>query len=61
MFRYQIFIRFFTKYAWVKSLKDKKAKIVPHDVTEIVNRSKLIKEEIFTRGICRNGWMIMIF
>ena len=28
----------FTKYAWVKSLKDKKAKTVLHDFIEIVDQ-----------------------
>ena len=51
----------FTKYAWVKPLKDKKAKTVPHCVIEI-NESKckqtrygLIKEKIFTIVLCKNG------
>ena len=30
----------FTKYAWVKSLKDKKAKTVLHGLIEKVNKSK---------------------
>ena len=30
----------FTKYAWVKSLKDKKAKTVFQGFTEIINKSK---------------------
>ena len=33
----QIYIYIFTKNAWVKSLKDKKAKAVPHGFIEIVN------------------------
>ena len=33
-------IDFFTKYAWVKPLKDQKAKTVFHDLIEIVNESK---------------------
>ena len=30
----------FTKYAWIKPLKDKKAKTVLHSFIEIVNKSK---------------------
>ena len=30
----------FTKYAWVKPLKDKKSKTVLHGFIEIVNESK---------------------
>ena len=33
-------IDIFTKYDWVKPLKDKKAKIVFHGFIEIVNESK---------------------
>ena len=32
--------RCFTKYAWVKPLKDRKAKTVLHCFIEIVNKSK---------------------
>ena len=57
----------FTKYAWVKPLKDKKAKTVLHGFTEIVNESKskpnygLIKKENFIITIYKNGLTIMIF
>ena len=33
-------IDIFTKYAWVKPLKDKKARTVLHDLIEIVNESE---------------------
>ena len=52
----------FTKYAWVKSLKDKKGKTVLNAFTEIVNESYrkpknygLIKEENFVIALCKNG------
>ena len=32
-------IDFFTKYAWVKPLKDKKTETVPHGFVKIVNKS----------------------
>ena len=58
----------FTKYAWVKPLKDKKAKTVLHGFTEIVNESKskpnygLINfRENFIITIYKNGLTIMIF
>ena len=51
-----------TKYAWVKSLKDKKCKTVLHAFIEIVNESNckpknygLIKEGNFTTDLCKNG------
>ena len=52
----------FTKYAWVKPLKDKKVKTVLNVSIEIVNESNrkqitygLIKEENFTINLCKNG------
>ena len=52
----------FTKYEWVKSLTDKKAKTVLNAFMEIVNESNckqsklwLIKEENFTINVCKNG------
>ena len=55
-------IDIFTKYAWVKLLKDKKANTVLHGFVEIVNKSKrkpnnhgLIKEDNFITTLCKNG------
>ena len=52
----------FTKYAWIKLLKDKKGKTVLNAFIEIVNESirnqinhGLIKEENFTINLCKNG------
>ena len=47
----------FTKYTWVKPLKDKKDKKVLHAFIEIVNQINygLIKEENFTINFCKNG------
>ena len=51
----------FTKYAWVKPLKDKKGKTVLNAFIEILNESNrkpnygLIKEENFTINSCKNG------
>ena len=52
----------FTKYAWVKPLKDKKDKTVLNVFIEIVNEFNrvnqiiygLIKEENFTIDLCKN-------
>ena len=52
----------FTKYAWVKPLKDKKDKTVLNAFIEIVNEFNrvnqiiygLIKEENFTIDLCKN-------
>ena len=57
----------FTKYVWVKPLKDKKGKTVLNIFNEIVNESNckqnygLIKEENFTINLCKNGQTIIIF
>ena len=51
----------FTKYAWVKPLKDKKGKTTLNAFIEIVNESNrkpnklLIKKENFTINLCKNG------
>ena len=52
----------FMKYDWAKPLKDKKAKIVLHGFTEIVNESKrkpnklwIDKEKKFTIALCKNS------
>ena len=50
----------FTKYAWVKHLKDKKGKTVLNTFIEmnlIVNQINYgrIKEETFTINLCKNG------
>ena len=51
----------FTKYAWVKTLKDKKVKTVLNALVETRNESNrkpnygLIKEENFTINLCQNG------
>ena len=58
----------FTKYAWVKPLKDRKDKTVLNAFIEIVNEFNrvnqiiygLIKEENFTIDLCKNG-QTMIF
>ena len=56
-FLYVIYI--FTKFAWVKPLKDKKAKTVLNSFIETLNESNLnyalIKEENFTINLCKNG------
>ena len=52
----------FTKYAWVKPLRDKKDKTVLNAFIEIVNEFNrvnqiiygLIKEENFTIDLCKN-------
>ena len=38
--KYLCVIDVFTKYAWIKPWKDKKAKTVLHSFIEIVNKSK---------------------
>ena len=55
----------FTKYAWVKPLMDKK---VVHGFIEMVSKSKcnqinygLIREENFTRNLCKTCYSLMIF
>ena len=60
--QYLLFIiYFFTKYAWVIPLKDKKCKTVLHGFIEIVNGSKcqikcgLIEEKNFIIILCKNG------
>ena len=47
----------FTKYAWVKPLKDRKTKTVLHVFTEIVSQInfRLIKEENFIITLCQDG------
>ena len=40
-------IGIFTKYPWVKSLKDKKAKTTLHGFTEIVNKSKCTPNKLW--------------
>ena len=49
----------FTKYTWVKPVKNKKAKTVLHSFIKIVNEVKskpnkhsLIKEKTFTIALC---------
>ena len=59
-------INVFTKYAWVKHLKGKKAETVLHGFIEIVNESNrklngLIKEKSFIIDLCKNDQMILIF
>ena len=61
-------INAFTKYAWVKPLKDKKAKIVFNGFTGIVNECKrkpnklwMSEENNFTITSCKNSYMKMIF
>ena len=50
-----------SKYTWVKSLKNKKAKLVPYGSIEIVNEFNhkpnnwLIKENNFTKALWKNG------
>ena len=49
-----------TKYAWVKPLKDKRPKTVPHGVIEQnLNKNKksygLIKKNNITIVLCKNG------
>ena len=58
----------FTKYAWVKPLKDKKGETVLNGFIEIVmnlivNQINygLIKEENFTINLCNNAQTIMLF
>ena len=58
----------FTKYAWVKLLKDKKCKAVVNAFIEMVNKfcskpNKLwvIKGENVIINLCKNGSKIMIF
>ena len=57
-----------TKYAWVKALKDNKAKAVLHGFIGIVSNLNinqvnygLTREEHFTINVCKNGLVIMIF
>ena len=51
----------FTKYAWVKTLKDKNRKTILNAFVEIVNESNckpnygLLEEENFTINLCQNG------
>ena len=52
----------FTKYPFVKPLKDQKAKTLHHYSIEILNKSKhnqinyvLIKEKNFTTALSKNG------
>ena len=52
----------FTKYAWVKPLKERKGKTVLNAFIEIVNESnrkpnnyELLKEENFIINLCKNG------
>ena len=52
-------INVFTKYAWVKHLKGKKAETVLHGFIEILNESNhklngLIKEKNFVIALCKN-------
>ena len=59
-------IDIFTEYAWVKSLKNKKAKTVLHGFNEILKNfqpkpNKLIKEKNFIIAPPKIDWMIMIF
>ena len=58
----------FTKYAWVKPLKDKKPKTVLNPFIEKVsefnrkpNNYGLIKGENFEINLCKNGQTIIIF
>ena len=57
-----------TKYAWVKALKDKRAKTVCHGFIGIVSNLNInqinygwIKEGNITINLCTNGSVIMIF
>ena len=57
---YYVFIDVFTKYAWVKPLKNKKNKTVLNTFMEmnlIVNQvnNRLIKEKKNTINLCKNG------
>ena len=45
--KYLLFvIDFFTKYAWVKPLKDAKAKTILHGFIKVVNESKRIPNKL---------------
>ena len=60
--KYLCVIDVFTKYAWVKPLKERKGKTVLNAFIEIVNESnrkpnnyELLKEENFIINLCKNG------
>ena len=55
-------IHVFTKYAWVKTLKDKTGKTVLNVFIQIVNESNRISNKLwidfgreFTINLCKNG------
>ena len=50
-------IDIFTKYAWVKPLKDKKGKVVINAFIEVVNESNHKPNKLwnFPISLCRNG------
>ena len=53
----------FTKYAWVKPLKNKRAKTVPRGFVETVNKSKCKPNELLIdQGIrLKYGYRLAIF
>ena len=60
--KYLCVIDVFTKYAWVKPLKERKGKTVLNAFIEIVNETnrkpnnyELLKEENFIINLCKNG------
>ena len=62
-FKYLLYvINVFTKYGWIKPLKDKKSNIILNHFIEIINKGNgeqinydLIKEENFIIALCKTG------